>query len=305
MQIGVTLPASEGALRDGATPSWTEIRDFATAAENQGLNSVWMFDHFFHQTLDGHREGMHEAWTIVSAVAAVTTRVQIGTLVLCSPFRNPGLVAKMAATADEVSGGRLWLGMGTGWHDPELTAFGYPVDHRVGRFAEALPVVVSLLRGETVSLDGSYQSFDGAALVPGPTRPVPVLVAAEGPRMLRLTARHAGGWVTAWYAGPDDRLRSTFTTMRGILAEEGRDPASLTRMVAMMVHDPDSDTPLDPDDPAVSGSADQLVETLDAYRALGVDHLIVQLLPHNHRSLARLAAAVVRHRGGTEAKPTA
>ena len=101
---------------------------------------MWMIDHFFNETDDGRREGMHEAWTIVSAVAAVTTRVEIGTLVICMPFRNPGLLAKMAATAQEVSAGRIILGLGAGWHEPEFTAFGYPFDRRVDRFAEALPI---------------------------------------------------------------------------------------------------------------------------------------------------------------------
>jgi FMNH2-dependent dimethyl sulfone monooxygenase len=113
-----------------------------------------MFDHFFNEPANGPIEGMHEAWTIVSALAAVTERVEIGTLVLCSSFRSPALVAKMAATADEVSGGRLILGLGAGWHDPEYHAFGFPSDHRVDRFEEALRIVVPLLRGETVTFSG-------------------------------------------------------------------------------------------------------------------------------------------------------
>src|SRR5438093_1974559 len=155
MKIGVVLPAGE-ADGEGETPSWSTVRSFALAAEGQGVDSVWMFDHFFYKPPSGPIEGMHEAWTIVSAVAAVTVRVEIGTIVLCSSFRNPGLVARMAVSADDVSGGRLILGLGAGWHDPEYEAFGFPKDHRVGRFEEALRIVVPLLGGETVTLDGRY-----------------------------------------------------------------------------------------------------------------------------------------------------
>src|SRR3954452_16559472 len=154
MKIGVILPASDLAGPD-STPGWPTIRDFALRAEERGLDSVWMIDHFFHETPDGARAGMHEAWTIVSAVGAVTSRVEIGTLVMCTAFRNPGLLAKMAATAQEISGGRLILGLGAGWHRAEFDAFGYPFDHRVTRFAEALPAIVALLRGQPVSSGSS------------------------------------------------------------------------------------------------------------------------------------------------------
>jgi len=250
VQIGAVLPAAE-VSGPGSTPGWLSVRSFAAAAEDRGLDSVWMFDHFFCQTSSGRREGMHEAWTTVSAVAAVTSRIQVGTLVLCSPFRNPGLVAKMAATAEDISAGRLVLGLGAGWHDPELAAFGFAADHLVDRFAEALPIIVGLLQGETVTVDGRYHDLRAAALVPPPARRVPILVAAEGPRMLRLTARHADAWNTAWYGAPDDHLRSQLSAMRQALDTERRDPATLTRTVGIHVYHPDSGVPADPDDEAV------------------------------------------------------
>jgi probable F420-dependent oxidoreductase len=294
MKVGVIIPAAE-VDGGGQTPGWATIRSFALAAEGHGLDSVWMFDHFFHEPPSGPIEGMHEAWTIVSAVAAVTERVEIGTLVLCSSFRSPALLAKMAVTADAVSGGRLILGLGAGWHDPEYEAFGFPNDHRVERFEEALRIIVPLLRGETVSFAGRYQEVRDAVLAPAPDRRIPVLVAAFGPRMLRLTARHADAWNTAWYGAPDEQLRDALATFDAAIAAEGRDRTELTLTVGMTVHDPALSAPDDDEeDPSFSGSVDELARAIDAYAALGIGHLIVLLQPLNDASLERLAQALER-----------
>jgi alkanesulfonate monooxygenase SsuD/methylene tetrahydromethanopterin reductase-like flavin-dependent oxidoreductase (luciferase family) len=181
VKIGVILPAAE-ADGPGETPGWPAIRSFARAAEAQGLDSVWMFDHLFDQTEAGSIQGMHEAWTIVSAVAASTERVEIGTLVLCTSFRSPGLTAKMAVSADEVSAGRVTLGLGAGWHDPEYDAFGFPKDHRVARFEESLRIITPLLRGERVTVTGRYHRTRDARLFPPARRAIPILVAGEGLR---------------------------------------------------------------------------------------------------------------------------
>jgi probable F420-dependent oxidoreductase len=295
MKIGAILPAADDAGMP--TPPWPAIRSFAVAAEEHGLDSLWMFDHFFYRPTAGPVEGQHEAWTIVTAVAAVTERVEIGTLVLCSSFRSPSLVAKMAATADEVSGGRLILGLGAGWHDAEYDAFGFPKDQRVGRFEEALEIAAPLVRGETVTFDGRFYRADSAVLLPAPTRRIPVLVAAFGPRMLRLAARHADAWNTAWYGAPDDRLAERLRALDIAAATEGRDPASLARTVGMTVVDPEQDTTAgagEGDDRSFGGSADELAHAIDAYEALGIDHLIVLLQPMTEASLERLTSALAR-----------
>jgi len=294
VKIGVILPAAE-VDGEGETPPWETIRSFALAAEAHGLESVWMFDHFFNRLPDGSAEGMHEAWTIVSAVAAVTERIEIGTLVMCSSFRSPALLAKMAATVDAVSSGRLILGLGAGWHDPEYEAFGFPNDHRVARFEEALRIVVPLLRGQTVSFHGRYHTVDRAVLAPAPAHHVPILVAAEAPRMLRLTARHADAWNTACFGAPDQRLRDHLAALDAAVAAEGRDPTTLERTVGMLVYDPEHQAP-DEEDEATSfaGSVDELASAIDSHAALGVDHLIVLLQPLNERSLDRLAQALDR-----------
>ena len=163
MKIGVVLPQSAD---DGAGGTWAEIAALAAQAEAGGIDSLWVCDHFFFREDDGHEVGIHEAWTLLTAVAAVTSRVELGTLVLATSFRNPGLLAKMAATADEVAGGRIILGLGCGWYETEYDAFGYPFDHRVGRFEEALRIIVPLIRGERVSLRGKWTSVDDAVLLP-------------------------------------------------------------------------------------------------------------------------------------------
>jgi probable F420-dependent oxidoreductase len=292
----VILPASEED-GDGATPGWAAIRSFALAAEDRGLDSVWMYDHLFNEPANGPIEGMHEAWTIVSAVAAVTTRVEIGTLVLCSGFRNPGMVAKMAATADEVSGGRLILGMGAGWHDPEYRAFGYPTEHRVDRFEESLRVIGPLLRGERVDFSGRYHEMRGAVLAPPPARRIPILVAAFGPRMLRLAAQHADAWNTAWYAGPDERFRTAMAALDSALAAEERDVATLSRTVGMIVADPQNGEADQNDEASFAGSVGELAGVFDDYAALGVDHLVLILQPMTVACLDRVASAIALRRG--------
>jgi probable F420-dependent oxidoreductase len=297
VKIGVILPAAESG-GDGATPGWPAIRSFALAAEARGLDSIWMFDHFFNAPVSGPIEGMHEAWTVVSAVAAVTRRVSIGTLVLCTGFRSPGMIAKMAATADEVSGGRLILGLGAGWHDPEYAAFGYPTDHRVDRFEESLRVIEPLLRGERVTFAGRYHETHDAVLAPAPAHRIPILVAAFGGRMLRIAARYADGWNTAWYGGPDARLHERMAALDDALSSESRDPATLQRTVGMIVRDPDTPRPADHDEEgSFTGSAAELAGTFDAYAALGVDHLVLVLEPMTEATLDRLAVAVAAHRG--------
>src|SRR5215813_7118831 len=145
-------------------PAWSEIRDYARHAEAIGLDSVWICDHLLSGPDDQRVEAILEAWTILSALAATTDRIELGQLVMCVSFRNPALLAKMAVTADAVSGGRLVLGLGAGWYDPEYQMYGFPTDHRGQRFAEALQIIAPLLRGETVTVAGRYHQVSEAVL---------------------------------------------------------------------------------------------------------------------------------------------
>jgi FMNH2-dependent dimethyl sulfone monooxygenase len=295
MKVGVVLLAAEVDW-EGSMPLWDDVRTFAVAAEDAGLDSVWMFDHFFNRTDDGTVEGMYEAWTILSALAAVTERVQLGTLVMCTSFRDPGLLAKMAATLDEISSGRLILGIGAGWHDPEYEAFGFPTDERFARFEEAFTILRALLDGELVTMSGRFHQLDDAVLAPPPRRRIPILVAGDGPKMLRLTARSADAWNTAWFGAPDRALGDTLEAFDRALEAEGRDPASIERTIGVTIRDPG--LPIDAaDEPAFRGSVEEMAELFDGYARLGVDQLILEVAPKTGASLARVAEALTRHRG--------
>jgi alkanesulfonate monooxygenase SsuD/methylene tetrahydromethanopterin reductase-like flavin-dependent oxidoreductase (luciferase family) len=213
MKVGLMLPLFEAEAGGHAN-----LRAVALAAEASGLDSVWAPDHVNFIVEAGMR-GVHECWTTLTAIAALTSRIEIGTMVLALPFRNPALLAKMAAELDAVSGGRLILGVGSGWHEPEFRAFGYPFDHLVSRFAEGLEILVPLLRGERVSFEGRFHRALDAELRPAPLRPggPPILIGAKGPRMMDLTVRHAAFW-NATRFGPASEAEELHRLIPGLEA---------------------------------------------------------------------------------------
>jgi probable F420-dependent oxidoreductase len=294
MKYGLMLP-----LAESETPGYATLREMAITAEAHGLDSVWGADHLIFRE-DGETEGIHECWTLLTAIAAVTTRVEIGPLVLALPFRNPALTAKMAAELDEVSDGRLILGLGCGWHQPEFDAFGYPFDHRVGRFEEGLEIIMPLLRGETVSFEGRYFRVKDVELRPRPIRPggPPVLIAGKQPRMLSLVARHAAQWNGAWYGNPGqaDELRTRLTNVRAALDSTGRDPATLGLTAGIFVawEDAEADAP----ERAIRGTPHDVADALAGYTELGIEHLIAHVFPRTPDAVRRYAeaAALARER---------
>jgi alkanesulfonate monooxygenase SsuD/methylene tetrahydromethanopterin reductase-like flavin-dependent oxidoreductase (luciferase family) len=293
MRIGVVLPISQ---EDGmaAPPTYPEVRAVALAAEAAGFDSLWVYDHLLFR-FDGETTGIHEAWTVLSAIAEATTRVELGTIVMCTSFRNPGLLAKMAGTLDHVSGGRLILGVGCGWHDPEYEAFGYPTDHKVGRFEEALTVIRELIREGRTDMDGRWTQARDAVLVPPARVDIPILIAAKRPRMLELTARHADAWNLAWFGEPNERLATVRADLAAACAAVGRDPASLDITVGINVRYPDLATdayPVGTEGAALQGSAAEVAAGLAAHADLGASHIIANLEPATPAAVERFAAAV-------------
>jgi alkanesulfonate monooxygenase SsuD/methylene tetrahydromethanopterin reductase-like flavin-dependent oxidoreductase (luciferase family) len=274
VKVGFVLPLAMG---PGQEHGYDEIRRLALEGEAAGFDSVWVFDHLMHKPADGRAIGQWEAWTIQSAVAEATSRIELGQLVMCTAFRNPSLMAKMAATLDEISGGRLTLGLGCGWHEPEFEAYGFPFDHRVSRFEESLAITSGLLRDARADLRGRYETARDAELLlpqPHPNGP-PILVAAKQQRMLRLTARHADAWNTAWFAHPDERFRERLDGLLAACAAEDRDPASLTQTVGIAVRYPSEEArATEPRDPAreLGDSPEEVAEALAEFAELGMAH---------------------------------
>jgi alkanesulfonate monooxygenase SsuD/methylene tetrahydromethanopterin reductase-like flavin-dependent oxidoreductase (luciferase family) len=299
MKLGLGLPIED---IDGVAYPYSDIRTMAVAAEDAGLDSIWVYDHLLFR-FDGEDTGIHECWTVLSALADATQRVQLGTLVMCTEYRNPALLAKMAATLDHISDGRMILGIGCGWHDPEYEAFGYPTDHKVSRFDDSITIIHELLRTGRSDHRGQFHEVHDVRLLP-PARPdLPILVAAKRPRMLDLTARYADAWNLAWFGSPDERLRTTRADLESACERAGRDPSSIDITVGVEVRFGDVATS-PPEGSGLSasplpGDEASLVAGLRAFEAFGADHLIFALDPSTPETAARLNAAIATYRRGT------
>jgi probable F420-dependent oxidoreductase len=301
MKVGVVMPIGPDDGQDG-TFGWPHVRAMAEASEAAGFDSIWVYDHLLFRLEGKPTLGIHEAWTMLSALAVATERVELGAIVLAMPFRNPALLAKMAVTLDEISAGRLILGVGCGWNEPEFDAFGFPFDHRVGRFEEALKVMVPLLQQGRVTFGGRWHQADDAELIPHyrrpDGRPIPILIAGRRPRMMRLVVEYADAWNAAWL-GPVAQLEPRVAPLREALAEAGRDPATLDITVGVSVTLPElSELPLEVSASSLTGSPEELAAELRAYREAGAAHIIVSLEPavpaaveHLGRALALLRAS--------------
>jgi probable F420-dependent oxidoreductase len=238
VRVGLALPHYDTSLAGGPA-SWASVARIASLAESSGFDSVWVSDHLF---LDWSkyggpdtRQGSLECWTTLSALAAHTESIRLGSLALCNDLRNPALVAKMAATLDVLSGGRLDLGMGAGWYEPEYKAAGIefsPAGTRIRRLGEAVEIVTRLLSGEEVTFSGDHYTTTEAVCRPRPMqlpRP-PVWVCGKGDLLLRTAARWADGWNFSWVgslATYEDRAQAADRACE----EVGRDPKTLRRSV--------------------------------------------------------------------------
>jgi probable F420-dependent oxidoreductase len=291
LRVGIELPVAERRARDDV-PRWRDIHEMARLAEAAGFDSVWVEDHLLLRPEGQEPQGLWECCSIVAALAAVTTRVAIGTYVACTAFRNPALLAKMAATLDEISDGRLILGLGAGWNQTDFDAFGFPFDHLAGRFEEAITIIRALLRDGEVDFTGRYYSARDCELRPRPrTSGLPILVGAGGDRMLRIAATHADAWNGP--ATTPERYLPLRERVDAACAAAGRDPATLERTAAVLVDFtggrgiPDSFNPARL--PPLSGSADDIAAALRGLAGAGIAHVQVTTLPMIAASVERLA----------------
>lgn len=293
MRVGLFLPLGE---RDpGVFLSYSDVRALAVEAEAAGLDSVWVYDHLLKSTTEDAESSPWEAWTILSALADATSRVDLGALVFCTAFRHPGVMARMADTLNEVSDGRLILGLGSGWHQAEFAAFGLPFDHKVGRFAEALEITATMLREDRATVHGTYFSVTDAPIRVRPNRPVPqILIGGAGPRILRLTAQYADQWNLAWFGLPGDRFREVNATLDKACLELGREPASLARTVGIRIAKPTGG--LEPGT-YVPAEVSELTRAFAAWEAEGVSELQCWCQPSDLETVRLIAEARAAHRG--------
>jgi len=235
MRVGLTLPHYDFSL-PGGTATFERVAEVAVLAERLGFDSVWISDHFFASLEryggDATRYGALEPLTTLAAIAPMTERIRLGTLVLSAGFRHPAVLAKSATAIDVLSDGRLELGLGAGWFGDEFEAFGFrfgSVGERFDLLEETLGFLGALFEGEPASFDGSRFSLREAYNRPRPVqepRPPLVLGGKGGPRLLGLAARLADGWNAAWRWTPESYAERV-TAARAACERHGRDPASL------------------------------------------------------------------------------
>jgi F420-dependent oxidoreductase-like protein len=258
---------------------WAEIRRIGELADAQDWWTLYVSDHFLPYAPAGSPvdEPVLESWTVLAALGAMTSRVRLGSLVLGNTYRHPAVVANMAAALDQVTGGRVVLGLGAGWQENEHAAYGidFPaVRERMDRFEESCRVITSLLRNRRTSFDGTYYRLADATNLPAPTSPrLPILVGGVGERRtLRIAAAYADIW-HGWTAPPE------FTRKCHLLdrhcREIGRDPAEVGRATGQVV-ELSSSPGGGPGGGDVVGTVDQVVEALTQYARTGVTEFIVR-----------------------------
>jgi probable F420-dependent oxidoreductase len=290
LRVGIQLPEVEREVR------WPELVAMARAAEEVGFDSIWLGDHLLYRG-DGRPErGPWDAWTSLAGLAAVTERVQLGPLVACLGFHPPGLLARMAAAVDEISRGRLVLGVGAGWNRTEFDAFGLPFDHRVARFEEAFQIVSGLLAGERVTLQGRFFAAEDAVILPRPARKIPLMAGSTGERVLTATLPHVDAWNTWFdlYGNTPEGFAKESVRVSELAQRVGRPPSEIARSACVLVildrsaaerAVPDGVTPLE-------GTNGSIAEGLRAFADAGADEAIVVTSPIDERSIRLLGDAL-------------
>ncbi len=288
MKVGVQLPEVEREVR------WPEYAQLARAAEETGFDSIWVGDHLLYRGDVRPERAPWDCWTLLAGLALVTERVELGPLVACTAFREPGLLARAAAAVDELSAGRLRMAVGAGWNEDEFRAFGLPFDHRVSRFEEAFEIVRRLLAGERVTLRGRYHEVDDALLLPPPVRRPPLMVGGDGARLLAATLPHVEAWNT-WFNRFGNQPEGFVTLNQRIddaCHRAGRDPRTLVRSVCLLVEVEGGGGERGTDAASPPILDNQLAPLLGEFDEAGVDEAILVLDPISEHSIRSLRTAL-------------
>ena len=299
-RVGVQLPEVERPV------PWPEMVAMARAAEQAGLDSIWLGDHLLYDLPSGDVRGPWEVWTALAGLASVTERVELGPLVASTSFHAPAMLAKLATTVDAISGGRLVLGLGAGWNRREYTAFGFPYDKRVSRFEEAFTIVRELVRTGRSDFRGEYYDVVECVLDPRPVRPggPPLMLGSISPRMMRIGLPHVDAWNVWWsdYGNDAEGFAAVSARVADAVEQAGRAPGDVEATAAVLVQLPDGVGRLMAetyDDRAVRPvPVSDLADHLRAMAAAGAAHVQLVLDPITVESIETAGAAVRDFRGG-------
>jgi probable F420-dependent oxidoreductase len=283
LRVGLQLPEVERVVR------WQEYLAMARAAEHVGFDSIWLGDHLLYRGDGRDERGPWDVWTMLAALAAETERVRLGPLVACTAFHPPGILARMAAAVDEISDGRLVVGVGAGWNEAEFRAFGVPFDARVARFAESFEIVRRLLGGERVSFSGRFHRVEDAVLLPPPVRRPPLMIGTRGRRLLELTLPYVDAWNTwyDWYGNTPARFGELNREIDEIAVRVGRNPSEIARSACVFValESAAGERPADDAAPPVERG---LADHLRRLALEGADEAILVVDPINEESIRAL-----------------
>ena len=285
--VGIQLPEVEWEV------PFPELIRMAQTAEAVGFDSIWLGDHLLYDLEIGPR-GPWEVWTSLAALAASTERVLLGPLVASAGFHEPAMLAKQAATVDGISGGRLILGLGSGWNEREYRAFGFPFDRRVSRFAEAFTIIRSLLADGEIDFTGDFYRADHCVLHPRAIRPggPPLMVGSTRPRMLSITLPYVDSWNVWWsdYGNTPAGFAELKANVDKQALEHSREAGSVSATCAVFVQLPGGggrqmggygDSPAEP----VTGTPEEVAEQLRAFAEAGAEHIQLVVDPITRDSI--------------------
>jgi len=287
--VGIHLPEAE------RTVPIEEYLAMARAAEAVGFDSIWVGDHLVYRD-EGPERGPLEAFTLLAAIAVATTEIRLGPLVACTAFRHPPVLAKMAATLDEISGGRLTLGLGAGWNRAEFEAFGLPFEGRAARSIEAFRIVHELLAGERLTFEGDWYRTNDAVLLPRMSRRVPLMIGSTGTRILEATVPTVDAWNVwgPWCGNDPAGFAQESERVTRIARALGRDPEAIARSVCVFtaIELEPGEEPVEEGAPPLTGSMADIARGLRAFAEAGADEVIVIPSPNTERAIRALGEAL-------------
>jgi F420-dependent oxidoreductase-like protein len=298
VHFGVTLPQIKR--------PWSDTRAVARALDELGFHSVWFNDHLYGVPMPNLP--ILEAWTALTAVGALTDKVELGTLVTPVGFRNPALLAKMAATLDVITNGRVIVGLGSGWFQSEFAGYGMPfpsLRERLEQLDETATILKLLWTESQPSFTGKHFTLDATYCEPKPVRRPPILIGGGGEKvLLRIAARHADIWNNL--AVHQNDLGSKVEKLRAHCAAVGRDPAEIrvSQQCLVVIGENEADARAKAEKAAmiygghmgaggplaIAGTAEQCIEKIQAHVALGCTMFVMELFGRDVREPARLFA---------------